>query len=489
MSQKREQKQLLETLKKAFESIEKPDQLADIIENYPVKNPVKNLKIKEKKDLRAYLYFVGPFSGSPSSVFGHIFIVFDDKPPGPFSEAYGYSALVDSEEGFFKYVYKGLNGGYKGVVSKDELYMFWRKYSALEDREIYLFEIDPIKTPVESLYQAMQEPENYSRPYYFRYDNCATFIRRLFYGIDSPIPFEEYPYSIIQKLLAEQEIKLVDYFPTRAELLNQKLENSFSYQNALYDQKASKLVRLPELRKMAKMLAEIKQDGMKPNLKRTKNDFANSHDPHRFSGWYGKDDRIGLSYRHFFQGLNDSKVFRGYRDFLEFAEFQLENFESFYLKKLKLFNLTTNKTFSLDNKKISSRFDAVYDHFRYESFESRRSRVRTGLGIYKNYSFFEVGTFLGPSIGSCDSDFCAPILTHVFLKVGESFPLSLSFNLDWESDPWRDEKRELLNYEFGVNIRFNSAIRLLFQFQKTSLKTERNSFSDDQWIGQINRYF
>ena len=217
--------------------------------------------------------------------------------------------------------------------------------------------------------------------------------KKTFYGLATPTPFEEYPYSIIQKLLVAEKIHLIKHFPTRAEILSQKDKKSFDYQNALYDLKASKLARVTELRIMAKKLASIKQEKIKLKLRKNKKQFVNSHDPHRISGWYGKDARIGFSYRHFFQGLHDPKVFAEYRDFLEFGEIQFERFKSLYLKKFKLLNLTTNRKFSFANKKFSYRFDILYDHYRYQSFQTRRGRIRTGLGVYKNFSFFECGAF------------------------------------------------------------------------------------------------
>jgi hypothetical protein len=472
-------------IKESAQKLERADQLARIIENFPSKK--KNID-EENGELQAYLYFVGPFSGNPSSVFGHIFIVFDYGLPGPLAEAYGYSALVQNP-GFFSYIYKGLTGGYPGVVSKEELYKFWRKYASLEDREIYLFRINSQKTSIQKLRKSLENPEKFSRLYYFRHDNCATFIRRLFYGLDAPTPFEEYPYAIVQKLVSEQYLDLVEYHPTRTQVFDTFQENTFEYKNALYDSSVSNLERLPRLREKALQLSKVKGEREKADLNTVEKVFKETHAPHRMSAWFGNDDRLGISYRHFFQGLNDPKTFAGYHDFLEFAEIQIENFESFYLKRLKLLDLTTNKTFSLQSKKLSSRFDLVYDHYRYASFESRRARFRTGFGIFENYNFLQFGVFVGPTIGSCDSEFCAPILSSLFFKLGDRLPMTLTGKVDWESEPWKDKTRSLFNVELGINLHFNQSTLVNLHYQKTFF--ERDSLQEDegQFLGQIFSYF
>ena len=89
-----------------------------------------------------YLVFAGPFSSSPSSAFGHLFLVFqsDLDLPLPLWDVVSFNAKV-LDEGPLRFYFIGITGGFLGSYKTIPFHQQAREYEVLEDRDLWLYQL------------------------------------------------------------------------------------------------------------------------------------------------------------------------------------------------------------------------------------------------------------------------------------------------------------------------------------------------------------
>lgn len=123
---------------------------------------------------RVSINFASSYLESPSSTFGHTFLkVYGQSPDELFSPTINYAARTDAEDGELAFVYKGLFGGFPGVVDELPFYRRLRTYTEIEGRDIHEVELALTPAEVRRLLLHTWEIRDGIFDYYFVHENCA----------------------------------------------------------------------------------------------------------------------------------------------------------------------------------------------------------------------------------------------------------------------------------------------------------------------------
>lgn len=122
-----------------------------------------------------YIVFAGPYPSSPSSSFGHIFLLLEPQETKPFFlwHAIDFSANVDSV-GSFEFFVKGFFGGLLGAYRIIPFYERFRDYNLLENRALWLFPLDFNNTEKNRFLYNIYTLQNKDYEYLFSNKNCAS---------------------------------------------------------------------------------------------------------------------------------------------------------------------------------------------------------------------------------------------------------------------------------------------------------------------------
>ena len=129
---------------------------------------------------KLYLVFAGPYPASPTSSFGHIFILFEPKNDRPIFlwQTLDFSANIDSV-GSFEFFLKGIFGGLVGEYRIVPFFEKYREYTFIESRPLWLFPFRlSEREKVRLLYNIYKLQKN-SYSYSFTNKNCASQIDSL----------------------------------------------------------------------------------------------------------------------------------------------------------------------------------------------------------------------------------------------------------------------------------------------------------------------
>ena len=122
-----------------------------------------------------YLIFPAAYLNSPSSMYGHtLFRVKKKGNNAPLLDyAVNYAANADPDDNQLVFSYKGLTGGYPGVVSVMPYYQKVKEYNFLESRDIWEYKLDLTPFEVNQFIRHVWEMQNTYMSYYFFSENCS----------------------------------------------------------------------------------------------------------------------------------------------------------------------------------------------------------------------------------------------------------------------------------------------------------------------------
>lgn len=127
-----------------------------------------------------YLAFSSEYISVPSSAFGHIMLLFKHKKrPVEIANVIHFAATTDKQDGFFKYNYKGLTGGYTGYYALNYFFKKLYEYNTKEQRNIYLYKLNFSEKQIQDLVYALYELRKATFKYYFFNKNCASYATEL----------------------------------------------------------------------------------------------------------------------------------------------------------------------------------------------------------------------------------------------------------------------------------------------------------------------
>jgi hypothetical protein len=122
------------------------------------------------------LVFPGAYMNSPSSMFGHTFLRLDQAGQNPDNVLLAYTInyaadTVDENELF--YAYRGLFGGYPGMITVRPYYDKLKEYRDWENRDIWEYRLNLGKHEVEQLLRHTWEIKPIRFDYFFVGENCS----------------------------------------------------------------------------------------------------------------------------------------------------------------------------------------------------------------------------------------------------------------------------------------------------------------------------
>jgi hypothetical protein len=123
------------------------------------------------------LFLVSGYLGNPASVFGHSLLKLntgaDDDQAGLFDLTVSYGALVPQDEPVWRYILRGLGGGYQAGFSDRYFYTQYLVYSRTEFRDIWDYELLLTDAQRTLLLLHLWEILGRKFTYYFLDQNCG----------------------------------------------------------------------------------------------------------------------------------------------------------------------------------------------------------------------------------------------------------------------------------------------------------------------------
>lgn len=150
------------------------------------------------------LVFASEYLDNPVSSFGHTMLLFHDRDkPLLSADTIHFAAQVDTQDGFIKYTWKGLTGGYPGHFFLDPFFKKQYQYNIAEQRYIHLYTLNFSDQQIETLIYHLYELRKASFNYYFINENCTYQIGNLLDIASDDISFSDsgfvLPIEVIKK--------------------------------------------------------------------------------------------------------------------------------------------------------------------------------------------------------------------------------------------------------------------------------------------------
>jgi hypothetical protein len=156
-----------------FDSARLPEQVCNLFQTWK-----KNISASE-----ITLVFPAAYMNGPSSMFGHTLLRItpsDHRKNSPLAAyALNYAADVNGNAAGFSYAYKGLFGGYPGSFSIVPYYEKIKKYSDLENRDIWEYKLKLEQHEIDQLLRHTWEVRTIKFDYYFLTENCSYHVLSL----------------------------------------------------------------------------------------------------------------------------------------------------------------------------------------------------------------------------------------------------------------------------------------------------------------------
>lgn len=177
------------------------------------------------------LFYAGPYLSSPSSVFGHSFLLLGSSTTEEFSQiTFNYAADIPNDVGAIDYAYKGLTGGFSGVISILPYYQRLYQYTDMENRDLWEYRLNLNAAQVNLLADYIWEIKNQVQfDYYFLDENCASILLWILKAIKPEIIIETSnsiyisPSEVTQVVARENLVQSVIYHPSLLKRLNSKI--------------------------------------------------------------------------------------------------------------------------------------------------------------------------------------------------------------------------------------------------------------------------
>lgn len=178
------------------------------------------------------LIFPASYLNSPSSMYGHTLVRLDreDENSSPLlAYSVNFAAEADRTDNELVFTYKGLAGGYPGVVSVLPYYAKVNEYSHLEYRDIWEYELNLTPEEVKQFVRHIWETQNTEFDYFFFDENCSYRLLGLLdasserVNVTNDFRLMAVPVDTIRSLMNAGLVSEVSYRPSSATLMDQQL--------------------------------------------------------------------------------------------------------------------------------------------------------------------------------------------------------------------------------------------------------------------------
>ena len=146
----------------------------------------------------AYLVYAGPYSSSPASALGHLFLVLQQREddPLPLWDVVTFVAQTN-DAGPLRFMITGITGGFLGRYTEAKFHNQVRDYEVLEDRDLWLLQLDLTQDQRRALNQHISELSSSFYPYFFFTKNCAYYLQEVLSHVMNAVPAPSGPTSPI----------------------------------------------------------------------------------------------------------------------------------------------------------------------------------------------------------------------------------------------------------------------------------------------------
>lgn len=177
------------------------------------------------------LIFPASYLNSPSSMYGHTLIRLDREDESKsklLSYSVNFAANADPTDNELVFSYKGLAGGYPGVVSVLPYYAKVNEYSHLEHRDVWEYRLDLTAKEVDQFVNHIWETKETEFDYFFFDENCSYRLLALLDAASERIDVAKdfsvkaMPVDTIRSLINTDRVEYVDYRPSSGVMLNQQ---------------------------------------------------------------------------------------------------------------------------------------------------------------------------------------------------------------------------------------------------------------------------
>jgi hypothetical protein len=185
------------------------------------------------------LIFPASYLNSPSSMYGHTLIRLDREDESKsklLSYSVNFAANADTTDNELVFSYKGLAGGYPGVVSVLPYYAKVNEYSHLEHRDVWEYRLNLTPEEVDQFVNHIWETKETEFDYFFLDENCSYRLLGLLDASSERIDVAKdfsltaMPIDTIRSLIDTDRIDHVDYRPSSGVMLNQQQDQLNSVQ-------------------------------------------------------------------------------------------------------------------------------------------------------------------------------------------------------------------------------------------------------------------
>ena len=185
-----------------------------------------------------YITLIFPAShiNSPSSMYGHTLIRLDradENSSKLLSYAVNFAANADPTDNELKFSYKGLTGGYPGVVSVMPYYVKTNEYQHMEYRDIWEYRLNLDEQEVAQFVRHIWENQDTYYDYFFFDENCSYRIIALLDAASERVEladafqYKAVPVDTIRALEQNDLVDKAEYRPSAAtELENKSAQSS-----------------------------------------------------------------------------------------------------------------------------------------------------------------------------------------------------------------------------------------------------------------------
>lgn len=198
-----------------------------------------------------YLTLVFPAShiNSPSSMYGHTFIRLDKKDVTSnklLAYSVNFAANANPDDNELVFSWKGLTGGYPGVVSVLPYYAKTNEYSHMEYRDIWEYKLNLSKEETDQFVSHIWETKDTFFDYFFFDENCSYRLLALLdasserIDVTDDFMFTALPVDTIRALQQRGIVEATEYRPSAASQLEYKSQqvsqNVLQHARALVEQ-------------------------------------------------------------------------------------------------------------------------------------------------------------------------------------------------------------------------------------------------------------
>ena len=189
-----------------------------------------------KNDIGAHkltLIFPASYLNSPSSMYGHTLIRLDREDESKsklLSYSVNFAANADPTDNELVFSYKGLAGGYPGVVSILPYYAKVNEYSHLEHRDVWEYQLNLTEQEVDQFVNHIWETKETEFDYFFFDENCSYRLLALLDASSERIDvaknfsLKAMPIDTIRSLIDSDKVDSVEYRASSGVMLNQQQE-------------------------------------------------------------------------------------------------------------------------------------------------------------------------------------------------------------------------------------------------------------------------